>query len=312
MSTAGQDFFDEKWFDTHTVFIFECPLEKLQWYVDIRPDLLTEWSNQNNSNDIELAKCVTTDFSAKILPLPLEGDNQVLHHFEKVVWLIQSYCQNGWKNSVKAVNHLDNDSYIVHPGTNRCIAAKFLGCKTLPIMLSVHKEQELYKNLKNTTKEITNEQDLRKELNSPNTILFRTEIEERLFINGKAVPDRFFKDFTYEFLGSDAWPQRKNFKVWRDLIFNNLPLHVYYTDNVNPSTIYTNVNDERFKIIKHSANENPTQQLYVYLDKEFNKDIFELFFLLDPETSIQSSDEKIKMIYGNNIVTIPEHYLNEF
>lgn len=312
MTTAGQDFFDKNWFKDHTVFLFDCPVEDLIWYVDIRPDLLDEWAKQNNSSDIEVAKCVTIDFSAKILPLPLEGDNQVLHHFEKVVWLIQSYCQGGWKNSIKAVNHLDNGKFIVHPGTNRCIAAKFLRCKFLPIMLSVHKDQELYKQLVKTAKEINNEQDLRKELNSPNPILFRTEIEDRLFVNGRRVEGKYFKDFTYEFLGKDAWPERTKFKQWRELVFNNLPLHVYYTENVDPNTIHTNIQDERFQIIKNGADKLPHKGVHIMLDKSFNRDIFDLLFLLDPETSLTSKDGKIKIV--NNAkkeIIIPEHFLND-
>lgn len=315
MSTAGQDFFDKKWFKHHTVFLFDCPIEKLNWYVDIRDDLIDEWAKQTKSTEKDLARCTTTDFSAKILPLPLGTDNQVLHHFEKVVWLIQSYCANGWKNSVKAVNHLDNGRYTVHPGTNRCIAAKYLGCKTLPIMLSVNKAQNLYKELKGTVQEITNQEELRKSLNSPNTILFRTEIDERLFVDGRAVEGQRFKDFTYEFLGKDAWPERDRFKQWHKLLFDNLPLHVYYTNNVEKDSIYTNIDDERFQISKHlvsSVLEVPSDGVNVFLDKEFNRDIFELFFLLDPNTSLASEDNKIQMINTGPVITIPEHYLNEF
>lgn len=311
MSTAGQDFFDQNWFEHHSVFLFDCPLDKLKWYVDIRDDLIEEWSQQNNSSDTELAKCVTTDFSAKILPLPVDGDNQVLHHFEKVVWLIQSYCKNGWKNSVKAVNHLDNGEYIVHPGTNRCIAAKFLGCRTLPLMLSAHKSQKLYNELKGVAEEITTESQLRESLNSPNPILFRTEIEERLFVNGRAVEGKRFKDFTYEFLGKDAWPERQRFKQWRELVFNSLPLHVYYSENVDPESIYTNISDSRFQIVKQTIAENKHNGLHIILDKPFNRDIFELLFLLDPETSLTSKDSKVKVVNIGKEIEIPEHFLND-
>jgi len=322
MSTAGQDFFDSDWFENHTVFMVDAPMEKLRYYVDIREDLIDKWAKQNRSTEKELAKCVTTDFSAKVLTIPMNGENQVHHHFEKVLWLIQSYLRNGWKNSVKAVNHMDNGSWIVHPGTNRCIAAEYLGCKTLPIMLSVHKKQKLYNELKGTAREITNEDDLRKELNSPNPILFRTECNERLFVDNMPFEEERFTDFTYEFLGKDAWPENDRFKKWNSMVFESLPLQVYYTNNVDLDTIksdilgknfYKGFNKKEFQLITHlveSEAEVPKDKVAVYLDKPFNRDIFELFFLLDSEHSLTSTDGKIKVFNKGEMINIPDHYFN--
>jgi len=319
MSTQGKDFFKSNWFESHAVFLFDCPLDRLDWYLDIPGVLLQEWADLNNNSDIELAKCVTTDFSAKILTLPLNGYSQVRHHFEKITWLTQSYVKSGWKNSVKAVNTTDTGTFIVHPGTNRCVAANFLGCKTLPIMLTVHKDQNLYNELKDSKHEITTEQELRDSLNSSDTILFRTEIEEDLFIGGHRTDQKMI-DFTYEFLGSDAWPEGDRLHNWQSVIFDNLPLNIYYTKNVDPSTINTKILGKCFyrktdkatisitKTLVDSEDDIAIDGLYIYLDKPFNRDIFELFFLLDYNSSLCTKDNKVKLVNKGEFFIIPEHF----
>lgn len=342
MSTQGQDFFDSEWFNDHTVFIVDAGLDELKY------DIYLNDSDIENFEDKELATSITNGMHVKLLGLPLNGErNKVVHHFEKILWLIQSYCKKGWTNTIKAVNHLDNGQFIVHPGTNRCLAAKFLKLETLRIMLSVHKEQKLYEILKGNVQEIDNEKELRNSLESSDTILFRTEVEERLFVNGVSVEGKTFKDFTYEFLGSDAWPERslpseyKGFayskiEQWSNLVARSLPLNVFVTENIehldsslemNFTNIVTGlehpleVNYIVVDSIDDVCKNNRYQGLAVFLDKNIDQNPLELLFFADPQECIASTKDKkvaiintehpanLTAIGWDKSITIPDSYV---
>jgi hypothetical protein len=348
MSTQGQDFFDKTWFEDHVVILFDAPMESLKWYLNFTEDELQNWMIDNPSGDKNIAKSVVEDFSVRSLITPMGGDNKVVHHFEKILWLVQSYCMTGWKNSVKAVNHMDDGNYIVHPGTNRCVAAKFLNCKSMPLMLTVHKKQKAYEELKDIGIMIDNEEDLRKSLRSTDQILFRTEIEERLYVN-KSFTGEMTKDFTYEFLGADAWPDKNmptNYEghmqtkldQWSDLVFRSLPMVVNNPKNCRLHTDMLNFKFfdrtkglfNKFEILQSNLKleELPKKCAYsglsIHLEKEFLGDIFELLLFVDPQKAVtHSKDKKIVIVnnehpanrngidWGNSLV-IPHSYVNKF
>jgi hypothetical protein len=348
MSTQGKDFFDKDWFDDHVVILFEAPMETLRWWLKFDEDRLHDWLLENPHGDKSIAKSVVEDFSVKALITPMGGENIVVHHFEKILWLVQSYCQTGWKNSVKAVNHMDDGTYMVHPGTNRCVAAKFLNCKTMPLMLTVHKEQNAFKELRDKGVVITNEETLRKSLLSSDTILFRTEVEERLFVNSVDT-GKTTKDFTYEFLGSDAWPEKlmpTNFEgftqikldQWSDLVFRSLPMVV---NNPTDCKVHTDMlNFKFFDRTKGLFNkfdllqcnlpmeELPSKCAYsgisIHIEKEFLGDIFELLLFVDPQKCVTHTKDKSIVIINNehpanrkgidwsNKLIIPDSYVSKF
>jgi len=348
VSTQGQDFFDETWFDDHVVILFDAPMESLEWDLKFSEDELQEWMLSNPSGDKHIAQSVVEDFSVRSLITPMGGENKVVHHFEKIMWLVQSYCRGGWANPVKAVNHMDNGKYLVHPGTNRCVAGKFLGCKVMPLMLSVHKGQKTYKELEEIGVAIESEQDLRKCLWSKYDIVFRTEIEEKLYVNGEFTGE-MTKDFTYEFLGPDAWPSKTlptnyegftqtKLNQWSDLVFRSLPMVVNNPNNVNLHTdmlnfqFYDRTKElfNSFEILQSNLqlSELPKKCAYsglsIHLEKEFLGDIFELLLFVDPQNAVTCTKDRKIIIVNNehpanrngiswdNPLIIPDSYVDKF
>jgi hypothetical protein len=124
----------------------------MKWYSAINDQLINEWKLENtaSSQDEIIARRMLTNFSADVLTLSFVGDNKVRHYFEKVLWLIQSYCREDWKNPLKGINHLDNGTIVIHPGTNRCVAATFLGCDALSVLININKSQQLLTSISNS------------------------------------------------------------------------------------------------------------------------------------------------------------------
>ena len=332
MTTAGQDFFDKNFFDTQVVALVDYPIEKLKWYSGINDEIISDWKLDNRVDSIEeqIARSMLNNWSAEVLAIPLNGENKIKHYFEKVLWLIQSYCQQGWSNPLKGINHLDNGTIVVHPGTNRCVAAKFLKSKTLKILINIHKEQMLLTQLKNPIF-ITDEQTLRSTLKSSGRILWRTENQEELWISSKHQPGKFYPDFTYEFLGADAWPEYKKFNMWSNIIFKFLPLRIYINKGIDYSLESTaSLKDKTFKdrsqgnlskFFEFSAEIIDDRELskdvpWIHIKKPIrNINLFELLFFISTDCRYSKTiDNSIVMhnpyALSDKELIIPDHYVN--
>lgn len=319
MTTAGQDFFDKDFFDTQVVALVDYPIQKLKWYSDIKDELLVEWESQNQitEEDKNIARKILSNWSSEVLSLPFFGEHKIKHYFEKVLWLIQSYCERGWTNPLKGINHLDNGQIVVHPGTNRCVAAKFLKCQKLKILINIHKEQDLLKTLINPIL-IDNEEDLRNTLRSSNRILWRTESREELWINSQRQADRSYPDFTYEFLGADAWPEFDKFNLWIDTIGKMLPLNIWTNQDIS---IKTNLLDKVFRFNNKKFNYQISDSVdktlsYIYIDRPFcNLDIFELLFFVSVNHKYSRTIDDSIIIHNpyalsSRELIIPDHYVD--
>jgi hypothetical protein len=336
MSTAGQDFFDKDFFQHNVVLFCNYPISKMKWYGSINNQIISEWKEDNIVNDIEekIARSMLDNFSADLLALPMLGESKIKHYFEKILWLIQSYCIVGWKNPIKGINHLDNGIIIIHPGTNRCVAAKFLNCLKLSVIINVHKDQHLLQCLKDAEL-IDNEESLRKLLVSEDTILFRTETTEELWINGCFQPGVVYKDFTYEFLGKDSWPDPTDLKEWNSIVLNSLPLTIYVekeTDTAPLNIASKQTTSLTFKsIIEYgvekkleykflevlSFEEIDDTNTFIFISKnsKFKKNIFELLYFLSPKHEISRTLDssiiiKNSFVQNKKELIIPEHYVN--
>lgn len=332
MSTAGQDFFDNNFFDTQVVALVDYPITKLKWYSSINDDIIADWKLDNSVSvdEEKTARSMLDNWSAEVLSIPLKGENKVKHYFEKVLWLIQSYCQRGWINPLKGINHLDNGWIVVHPGTNRCVAAKFLRSKTLKILINIHKNQTLLSNLDNPIL-IKDEQTLRATLHSSDRVLWRTENQEELWISGNHQTGEFYSDFTYEFLGADSWPEYKKFNVWSDTIFKFLPLRVYIKKDIDFSLELTS--SMRTKTFKDRSRDNlvkpfefslevvdkqelPKDVAWIYIGKTIrNINLFELLFFVSVDHRYSRTVDDSIIIYNpyastNTELIIPNHYVN--
>lgn len=332
MSTAGQDFFDKNFFDTQVVALIDYPINRLKWYSGINDDIILEWSQNNKPSNQEeiIARNMLDNWSAEVLTIPLLGESKIKHYFEKVLWLIQSYCDKGWVNPLKGINHLDNGRIVVHPGTNRCVAAKFLKSKFLKILINIHKEQTLLSQLSNPTI-ITDEKTLRSTLKSSDKILWRTENLEELWINGIPQNGRSYPDFTYEFLGSDAWPEHNKFNDWCNMIYNFLPLKIYLDSEIDYSLSLTE--SMKNKTFKNRSQNNESRGFdfvversqgvplefdkpWIYIGKQIrNLNLFELLFFVSVDhRSSRSLDNSIVINnpFANSTkeLTIPDHYVD--
>lgn len=319
MSTAGQDFFAKDFFDTQVVALVDYPIEKLKWYSGINDDVISEWKHTNIVSDDEekIARSMLNNWTAETLSLSLYGENKIKHYFEKVLWLIQSYCEKGWINPLKGINHLDTGQIVVHPGTNRCVAAKFLKCRNLKILINIHKEQSLLKNLHDPIL-IDNEQDLRTTLKSSDRILWRTESREELWIDGRNQSKKTYPDFTYEFLGSDAWPEFKKFNLWLDMVSKFLPLKICTGKDISikssliGKTFKLKQVEFNYKIVDTLDRKNP----YIYIDRPLKDfDIFELLFFVSVNHRYSRSLDDSIIIHNpyaltNKELIIPDHYVN--
>ena len=326
MSTAGQDFFDTDFFDTQVVALVDYPLKKLKYYGSISDDAIVEWKSQNTVTDEEeqIARSFMKNWSSQVLTLPFGGEHMVKHYFEKVLWLIQSYCVQGWSNPLKGINHLDNSYVTVHPGTNRCIAAEFLKCQTLKILINIHKDQTLLSQLENPVL-IDNEQDLRATLTSSEQILWRTESREELWIAGSHQTGNTYPDFTYEFLGRDAWPEWEKFDLWTNTIFKFLPLNIYAAKDVTVKSPILNKTfkdrsqanlEKTFEYNIQSVDKIDRSQPYIYIDRPLTDfDIFELLFFVSVNHRFSRTIDDTIIIHNpyaltNRELIIPEHYVN--
>jgi hypothetical protein len=332
MSTAGLDFFDKDFFHEQVVILCDYPLEKMKWYSGINDDIISEWKKDNidvdQSTEI-LAKQMLDNWGAEILSIPLCGENKIKHYFEKVLWLIQSYCEYGWRNPLKGINHLDNGYIVIHPGTNRCVAAKFLRCEKLSVLINVNKKQNLM-NIFKDEKNIVDEETLRDTLVSADKILWRTESQEELWINGVNQIGVYYKDFTYEFLGADAWPNSEKINHWSYNFYNSLPLKIYVHPDLDYSFIdqqsrhmknltFVNRVDGMKKKFEYNfllSTKIQDDNFWIYLDKNcnFKRNIFELlFFVSSSHRIIRSADDTIVInnpfSTDNKELIIPDHYL---
>ena len=225
-NTSGVNIFDIDFWKTQRVIISHIPLEKLRWYGDVDQHELDKWLEQNvyaTDYHVQLAKTIKNQLDVGHLCLPIHGENKIKHHFEKMLWLIWGYMEEGWRNPVKGINLLDDGEVHIHPGTHRCVVQEFVdpGAK-MPVMINMHQKQLTGFEVK---KELTTVEEIRNELVDNGQILVRTEHEEDLYVNG--VPQRGKnKDFTYELTGSDSWPNR-SLDNWSDMVFRSLPLNIY-------------------------------------------------------------------------------------
>jgi hypothetical protein len=331
MSTAGQDFFDKNFFDTQVVVLVDYPIEDLKWYSGINDDIIDEWKKSNNVTNEEekIARSMLDNWGASVLGIPLIGENKIKHYFEKVLWLIQSYCKKGWINPLKGINHLDNGKIVIHPGTNRCVAARFLKIKKLKTLININKNQTLLSRLSDPIY-ITDETTLRNTLISSEKILWRTENLEELWIAGKHQAGQKYPDFTYEFLGADAWPDYKKFNLWSNTIFKFLPLQIYIDNDVNFSFELTDqMKNMTFKdrsqnnlSVPFSYNielvnkqKLPKDCPWIYLGKNIkNFNLFELLFFVSVDHRYSRCLDDSIIIHNPNALSnseliIPDHYV---
>lgn len=332
MNTAGQDFFDKDFFNTQIVALVDYPIDRLKWYSGINDEIIADWKLDNLVSDIDekTARSMLDNWNADVLSIPLKGESKIKHYFEKVLWLIQSYCQRGWINPLKGINHLDNGRIVVHPGTNRCVAAKFLRSKNLKILINIHKDQTLLQSLKNPIF-IKDEQTLRATLQSSDRILWRTENREELWISGNHQTGKSYLDFTYEFLGADAWPEYKKFNTWSDTIFKFLPLRIYIKKDIDFSLELTS--SMKTKTFKDRSRDNlarpfefslevvdeqklPKDVAWIYIGKTIrNINLFELLFFVSVDHRYSRTLDDSIIINNPHASTnaeliIPNHYVD--
>ena len=332
MNTAGQDFFDKGFFDTQIVALVDYPIDRLKWYSGINDEIISDWKLDNlvSDSDEKIARSMLDNWNADVLSIPLKGESKIKHYFEKVLWLIQSYCQRGWVNPLKGINHLDNGRIVVHPGTNRCVAAKFLRSRNLKILINIHKDQILLSSLENPIL-IKDEQTLRATLQSSDRVLWRTENQEELWISGNHQIGKLYPDFTYEFLGADAWPEYKKFNTWADTISKFLPLRVYIKKDVDFSLELTS--SMKTKTFKDRSRDNlarpfdfsleivdeqklPKDVAWIYIGKTIrNVNLFELLFFVSVDHRYSRTLDDSIIInnpYANTNaeLIIPNHYVD--
>ena len=219
---------------------------------------------------------------------------------------------------------------VVHPGTNRCVAAKFLRTDKLKVLINIHKEQTLLSQLENPML-ITDEQTLRATLQSSDRILWRTENQEELWISGSHQIGKFYPDFTYEFLGADAWPEYKKFNTWTNTIFKFLPLNVYLKKGTEFSLESTSsMKDKTFKDRSQDNLHTPFEfELHIVDDQKLPKDapwiyigksirninLFELLFFVSVDHRYSRSLDDSIIIHNPYAssdleLIIPDHYVN--
>lgn len=332
MSTAGQDFFDKDFFDTQIVALVDYPIDRLKWYSGINDEIIADWKLDNLVSDIDekIAKSMLDSWNADVLSIPLKGESKIKHYFEKVLWLIQSYCQRGWVNPLKGINHLDNGRIVVHPGTNRCVAAKFLRSSNLKILINIHKDQTLLSCLENPIL-IKDEQTLRSTVQSSDRVLWRTENQEELWVSGNHKTGKFYPDFTYEFLGADAWPEYKKFNIWADTISKFLPLRMYIKKDIDFSSELTM--SMKTKTFKDRSRDNlakpfefsievvdgqklPKDVAWIYMGKTIrNINLFELLFFVSVDHRYSRTLDDSIIIHNpyastNAELIIPDHYVD--
>lgn len=249
-NTSGINVFDTSFWDTQRVFLTEFSIKDLVWQGDVDHEQMDIWLEQNvNATDyhIALAKQIKQKLNVAHLSLPLAGENKIKHHFEKMLWLIWGYMEDGWKNPVKGINLLDNGKIHIHPGTHRCVVHDFIDPDgTMPVMVNTNKNQ--ITNFK-PHKELETVEDIRNSLVDNGNVLVRTEHEEDLWINGVHDPamEQSNKDFTYELTGSDSWPNR-SLDTWSDLVYKSLPLKIFIG--------YDSRTPEASKVCEESIHEN--------------------------------------------------------
>ena len=217
-NTSGVNIFDIDFWKTQRVIISEVPIDKLVWYGDIDQHEMDKWLEQNvyaTDYHIELAKTIKQSLKVGHICMPLYGENKIKHHFEKMLWLVWGFMEQGWRNPVKGINLLDNGEVHIHPGTHRCVVQEFIDpLSTMPVMINFHKEQKTKFPI---TKELGTVEEIRNELVDNGQVLVRTEHEESLFVEGKEEVFKKNKDFTYELTGSDGW-QNRSLDKWSDMV----------------------------------------------------------------------------------------------
>lgn len=331
MDTAGKDFFNKDFFDNHFVAIGEWPLDRLIWYGNMPEQEFEEYLKSNKIKSKKLkkkARNILTDFDSDFLQIPFFGENRVKHHYDKILWLIQEYCLHGWKNPLKAINLHDTGNLVIHPGTNRCAAARFLKCSKMPVMINIHKDQDLAKKV-DGFKIITKEKDLRNSLQSKGQILWRTESTENLYIKGERQHKKTFQEFTFEFTHQDAWPKQDNLNKWANLVTKFLPLKIYvkYSNNYNEiiknseslklATFHNRVNKKKSSLdykIDYITEKLDYSKPWIKLDiNKVDFNVFDLLFFLNPDFgTIKSENESIFINnpYGSKqTLIIPDHYV---
>lgn len=313
MDTSRQDFFNDSFFKKQSVFVLPLPLQDLVFQFYVSKSEADEYFNENPCLDLNIPQ-ILNNFSSEVLTVPAIGWNKVVHHIQKVIWLIQSYCiDGGWKYPVKAVNMLDNGKYTVHPGVNRCVAARFLKCNTLDTHLTVHKEQQAYTRLP-FVKRIESQEDLRAQMVSDDVIYYRTEIEETLFVAGRAT-DKKMIDYTYEFAGNKHWPSKQAYDDWVELIFNSFPLSVNVVGDFTVGLPYTNKyfynqKGNKVKIALSQKGDNESK-ITIELHRPV-EDVLSLLFFMHPYYKVaMTQDGSVKVINHNvtseDILIIPNH-----
>lgn len=271
-NTSGVNIFDIDFWKSQRVIISEIPLDKLRWYGDVDQHEIDKWLEQNvyaTDYHIELARTIKNQLDVGHLCLPIHGENKIKHHFEKMLWLIWGYMEEGWRNPVKGINLLDDGEVHVHPGTHRCVVQEFVdpGAK-MPVMINMHQKQLTGFEVK---KELTTVEEIRNELVDNGQILVRTEHEEDLYVNGVLQRDKN-KDFTYELTGSDSWPNR-SLDEWSDMVFRSLPLNIYIGyDSRTPSasevceqSIRENIEEMEGQFFHDSTRHNLKRELDVQI-----------------------------------------------
>ena len=303
MSTAGLDFWNKNFFKDEVIIRTDISIDKLIGHVGIPNDKKSEK--------------ILNEFDYRALTLAYDGYDKVRHHIEKIVWLIQSYAINGWTNPIKICNFFDNDTYLVHPGTNRLIAARFLKCQTMPVLLTINKKQLAYQTITNENV-ITTEKELRENtFKSNGKVLFRTEGSKPLIIDNKMTQEKRI-DWTFEFTDEDAWPVHNEFVAWHNLVFNSFPLNVLASDDIKPNLkneyMYSIGNTDRREITISDKFDENASGIIVRLKKPV-KDVYSLLFFMHPDYyCAKTRDGSIELV--NNTVKpsgktlfIPDHYV---
>lgn len=342
----GEDFFDPSFFEEASIFESNVDINRIQYYglqfdENELNDVLRENNLEKNYFDLILPNNKFKDFSSLALALPLTNESTKLYHYiEKILWLIQSYTIVGkWNNPVKLCNDKDivnplplQPIYSCHPGGNRINAAKFLGCKTMHSLISVHNLQSRWAiENKNCLNKITTEEKLRKQLYSATSRIFvRTEGTVPLYINNVKTSMNWH-DYTYEFVDGDAWPYRSltsnyaervqsEFEHWNDLLYHSFPLHVY---NPNKVKFGQSIKGKTFfhkrkrltKPITIVKTDKKPYGISIELHKPV-KDLFALLFFMHPQYSKAKTSDNLVIIRNNDypgheddrVLTIPESY----
>ena len=258
-NTSGGENFEEDFFINQKIFLYyRYPFKDTEWFSEISEEEINNYIEdckklniQVTDEQIEIAKTIKDTFSVNHLKLPIGKQNRIKHHFEKVVWLIQSIAGGNFydfenhcrlRNPLKGLNLFDKGTISIHPGTHRCVAIKFLDFTTVPLLINSSKYQIFTDELQQlktigATLEMTDLDMVKKELTSNGEVLVREEGEENLFIDGEST-EKIHRDFTYELTGTSEWPSEKNTFTpmgtqrefvdgYQDLIYRSLPLNIY-------------------------------------------------------------------------------------